>query len=378
MKIKVEAVDDIDECLCGLDEFNPQGELITGEDAQTILNEGALTHEEELDSGDYRYYQWEIEGWMDGISDVDNKMEKLIRNGKFKCVVDTEDCDEDEHESADVDVALCIRLWGRNNAKYALAYLRGESAGFSPKEIVKNGWDTMEELQGVDPFDTHKEKFKHNVDLWKHDDSDWGTLGERNYDYATFDSHVSSDSKCSADIYTFFTTYFKKSTVLASATKNDHIYMKPDSAKYAFVHEMGHVVGDLVDEYQVDHCWAVDALDWMAGACDVGPNCVGDPESSYGDYGEHDIRGCKINDYSYRPSQNSVMRKPSADKRFNVIGCGHCLKDILGGSYSMSYYYEKCCEEMDVIKPSSGCPTGSTTSSTSSTSTTSTTMPVYY
>jgi len=293
-------------------------------------------------------------------------MEELISAGKVKCVVSDASNPANTVSTMPVITSNCVHVWGKDDARVKVAFMRGQSAELSPKTLVRGSLDIKEGgINSISPLKEYNSSFSEYVDLKNHDDSGWA-IRRDNDDYVFFTQQVmdniSEISSCDKrSKYVFFNTrtyrgytqYFSKA-----------IFMSDFFNSNTFIHELGHALIGLADEYCMSGapCARNGIVNSffsfvlrLLGRTINSKNCMTNPD--WGSYGNSFIP-CLLDAHAKRPSANSVMKNPST-QFLNVVSCGYYLKYLEGNTIeqsSLEPYWNACMNpSWNTLKPYEEC-----------------------
>jgi len=158
-----------------------------------------------------------------------------------------------------------------------------------------------------------------------------------------------------SDLYKKYKASFKNSTEFGLASVNTI----EQSFAYGVMHELGHALGGLSDEYDADDNKAINTSDPYT-------NCSPDPFDSFSYegymYGSDSIKGCFLSLSKdarpmYRPSKNSLMNSDEYDsgQKYNIVSCAHVdealnLEDGEAITVDGAKKYFPACQKMDTLK----------------------------
>ena len=277
--------------------------------------------------------------------------------------------------TASVPATNCVKLSGNGPRK--VVFMRGKSWNSSVSDflaqannIVNSGFKTIE------PFRTYADRFSFYVDLKKYDDT--LHLTDNAYDYAA--GAIENGSSCDGvdginSNNSYYFLYFNKDTVdeaawipnvpapqnIAFMNLSPYGIANYSNTPRVAIHEMGHVVGRLTDEYWKGN---IDSLyDFLLPHGQNTKNCSVFPYRDYHNrennkvYGSINTPGCTFLGYAnlqylpkgsipplyYRPSRDDMMKEgaPPEWNMFNVISCGYVMAGIFGEDLSTKKYAQK-------------------------------------
>lgn len=197
------------------------------------------------------------------------------------------------------------------------------------------------------------------------DDYGWATItrGGRIFFPIGYSFHVRNISSCSdKEKYVFY----NNRTYLAYTQRlGPTIFLQPITQGTTTVHETGHSLCNLQDEYLYDDCNKCGLDDCKAyGNLDApNNNCATNPlfdfKYSFVTYGTSNL-GCTYTaDFQfahatsyYRSTRDSIMRFSKLTPKFNVVSCGYCVAALNGvkapKSQDAKPYWQECLN-MDTI-----------------------------
>lgn len=286
----------------------------------------------------------------------------------------------------------CVKLSGNGPRK--IVFMRGKSWNSSVGDFLNQANRVIDEgFKLIDPFKTYLDQFSFYIDLKKYDDS-LPLMGDA---YNSSVNSIKNQSSCNgidgiASNTGYYYFYFNKDKVEDAAWVpwNENVAFLNLSpygvANYSntprvAVHEMGHALARLVDEYIniKNQYYPIGNLHrWRIFNGGNTKNCTTFPYRDYhnsGDnkvYGKIDIEGCKYltyyhsqywpkgstPPYYYRPSQDSMMFEGGTHDqwKFNVISCGYIVSAIKGESVDTKKYAQKHWPAFDQSAPGNkGC-----------------------
>lgn len=258
-----------------------------------------------------------------------------------------------------VKIKNCIKLAGngiyQGEGAYQIVFIAG---GLVAEDINMKGYfsrvsDIIDNgLSKVEPFKSRMDKFSFYVDLQPYDEEGLG-IAYSNTDYKEYDrlteSEIVTSSSCgdSGHIYVFLSgnpliypayTAYNIGKDLANFVLLDIPSLRTGGYNLAMtaMHELGHAVGDLSDEYPNPAQEQQFSENKLLENCSLEPYL--DFRSSidnrmYGSYESVSTDGCweGINyEHSpyYRPSPKSIMYDQATELRFNVISCGYIISGL--------------------------------------------------
>ncbi len=291
--------------------------------------------------------------------------------------------------SAKVTVSNCLKISGNGPVKivfsregYHAPSLRTSLDSFykNAVAIVNKGFSIY------DPLKSRLNQFSFYVDMHEIDETSL-TSYENGYYTTDANSTIAQGSSCGQDAseYVFMinndwahTAWVKgesgiKSVVFMNMAVMSH---RIDNMPIIAVHETGHALGYLNDEYLSQNNHPDSDNDYMVGTLQRETNCTLHPENqfTYDDgnglkwYGGNDYSGCTYGfssvDYSryYRPTDHGMMNSAQlTGDKFNVISCGYLLsaiaKEPIDKIHAQTHWAE--CMNMDIDK--SGVPSVAST-----------------
>ncbi|OGI95773.1 hypothetical protein A2917_00455 [Candidatus Nomurabacteria bacterium RIFCSPLOWO2_01_FULL_42_17] len=282
--------------------------------------------------------------------------------------------------SNEVSVNNCAKISGTGPRQFV--FMKGKSIEKTPSDyftstvnpIVKQGFGT------ISPFKDYLSQFSFFVDLQNFDDSAFSTYvyGGKNYfgtdgfldsTLGVFESSLKEESAC-ADMVAQNSVHIFS---FAENFRNLHLAWALPTLKMAFVsgerlntamHEVGHVIGDLRDEYKI-----ADTPSTFWGGWESNPrNCSLVPFIDFRSSLDNRIyggataagtgfEGCgylksKFGLNFYRPSQDGLMNENNPLK-FNCISYGYIVAAIKGEPTTKANaqkYWPECLAKSDTIK----------------------------
>ena len=320
-------------------------------------------------------YSWEVKGWGDdddhpvGWSSGDN-LDKLIEAKKVKCFAYIEDKPEVKDSTSQLEqpYSNCVHLWGKDDAQFNFNFLvtKNSDKYKDSKDLIGFSFDFKKNgIESTAPFSIDQSYYSYFIDLKKIDDSKWGTNGPRyapspGGDFATQPVDFVNQGSCGGDKYNILLNtktlcgyWAEPSNVIfynfETCTNNAPPEVTPPKM---IIHELGHEIGDLMDEYQKSISVGSLGLFFYTynKNCFHNSNFLGRPTIPKWapDYGSWDFRGCEIFTDYYRPSEASLMNNGGLMRsRFNVVSCGYILQKIKGGSIESAWQE---CNGMNTIK----------------------------
>ena len=284
--------------------------------------------------------------------------------------------------TAEIPATNCMHVAGKGPIKIVL--MTGKSYTMAAasatvdwyKEVIILGFNATE------PFKSLSDQFSFYIDLKKFDDVNAPThlLTYKGLSFYTtrFGESVKAGSSCStgsgsdgkgpftASLYYFLS--YRKDIYPGFAQMNGVVFINNGSiygfkSVNVYVHEAGHAMGYLMDEYILD-VEGSNYMRWLFSSAAVSRNCALFPKTAFKStldnqmYGSITAQGCgftkmpsppKVEDphYWYRPSDNGLMNhqdEPGGEK-FNVIDCGYIFASILDKDNSKKMaqkYWPKC------------------------------------
>ncbi len=357
-----------------------RSKLLINNEEMIISSEEMVKTNEKDSSGNF-IYEWKIKGWPQGISSY-NKLKKLysaMENNEtinFQITI-PKDNGQEETLSLPANFSFCAPLWGEGQHRIITMYgleksaLDTSSATKNAEELRTDGFEV------IDPFKTYKKEFSHFVDLQPYKEtkllSEMTKIKSFNQITDSYNNAV-KQSNCLGG-----TAYFLHAGE-AILTDEDGLdsgiqgMANPDSPFILIVddfpplfkiHELGHTIGKLLDEYFVPGEMSYEDFQRYNTKYNVADfkNCSFNPKKDYvyngKMYGEIDIAGCFIEKLilypetnfevisMYRPSVASIMSLNINTRKFNIVGCGYVLSSIKGGDPKS--HWPECATKLDTI-----------------------------
>ncbi len=316
------------------------------------------------------------------IAAEDEIINNIQKNGTIDIKATTPGLDD---YTFHVPATNCVHLSGNGPRK--VVFERGDSlqggvADFLSKstDIINNGFDS------IDPFKTYINQFSFYADLEQVDQS---KLVDENNHFASGKPVVTA-SNCGQDASEYLFVFennsyapawtdtvtnppvvFLNIPVILKLSLDPNFNTVSNIVPTATIHETGHALGRLHDEYIYAKMGSpFNGFDLIGDLNDTGmaeENCTLNPASlyTYDDgtglkwYGDSNRQGCSFalhpSDYSlyYRPSNASIMNSGSHSTQFNVISCGYLISAIKGEpvdkAHAQTHWPE--CMTLDTVKP---------------------------
>lgn len=304
-----------------------------------------------------------------------------------------------EKETTNVPVTTCKRIAGEGGIK--VIFIAGKSANMSTTELetlIKEFKTYMEKtspmsnvkVAGTDPFSYYIDEIIYN-DLAENTTTKNGRTYFAGEVYEKIKTQTSCRGQPEKSLYVFFNnrTYWgyaaKSGRIILvngiTGIRQDYINqgisagaltqsILTQKLMYTLLHESGHAVGALADEYFTDTYYVLsEDIDKQ-----ISPNCTYDPVKRYGKYGDGlTWQGCyfkgvftdvskNISKPLYRPSDKGLMNVLELEHRkgqsaelvitstpkYNTFDCAYMAAGFFGGN--AENYMEKCLT-LDTIKP---------------------------
>lgn len=312
-----------------------------------------------------------------GGVDENNQPQGYTKNIPTTFVEDCDDNDSNLNVNCKL-VSQCVKISGNGPRK--VVFMRGTSWNANDNEYLAQVSDTINNgFKKVDPFKGYQDQFSFYIDLNKSDESASDT-GKKINNVLEIDNLLKSTSSCGDDAFEYVLFSGRASSVNNGGAEFGNVWNGSNLARVFFgatvpppsediitttvIHESGHAVGRLEDEYV--------KLGTMKGSFIVPTNCSTNPKIDYtydnGDglrwYGSPKSPGTSGCTYAmtilevlnYRPSAQSIMNSLSSPQQFNVISCGYLISAIKGEpvdkAHAQKYWPE--CMTLDTVK--SGIP----------------------
>jgi hypothetical protein len=327
--------------------------------------------------GDYKIFQWKIDGWPNGWTQDQEVMEKILRTPIVTCRVVLEDNIADGGIKRRLfikkGISQCVHIGGEDDAEFGVVTMRTTSSGLTPKKVVEYGSKTMSNgYLATDPFKSYSDKFSFWIDLLPHDDSGWevksikGDGQTPQYFATSVRDNIPKISACGKKrLHNLYTTRGINTKIhggyatlggryaIINPIKNIHLLIA--------LHESGHAIGWLQDEYLTDNTGS------MASIANAERNCETDLPLDFLPYGKP-YRGC-TSPNAIRTTEDSIMRDHRSSQKFNVWSCAFLVtyfKQERENKEKLKQYAKEC-NNMDVVsetcKPENtiyteGLPTG--------------------
>ncbi|MEK7463573.1 MAG: IPT/TIG domain-containing protein [Patescibacteria group bacterium] len=320
--------------------------------------------------------------WGLSVQQEDEAIEQIAKTGKIRV--------QGAGVTRDIPATNCVRIAGPDPVEYAkthggkqpikVVFMR-ENSHYSNVSDFKDAVSSVIDsgFRSTYPLSIYQNDFSFYIDLRKQELPMTGI----NFDHLP-NSHIQSSCQVSEK---------DKQIVLYSSLGSANIggytiqfgkvvFINTSSGsglEYKVVHEIGHAIGGLNDEYIVATTGNVNVNVGDLG--NVATTCSLVPSWDYRGldnkvYGSVTARGCSFlktkelknaSDY-FRPSSKSIMNRyydvpyslygedPGPDNRFNVVGCGYMIAGIKGESISQGSaqkYWPEClkaAQEGKVVK----------------------------
>jgi len=254
-------------------------------------------------------------------------------------------------------------------------------------KVITQGFDV------IDPYRTYINKFSFYIDLHVLDDSQFvvDSTDNTTWDYSA-DKVVTSHSGCGAnqDMYMFYETvpgrwpaYAERDDQVIFFDTLDTVHAGADAlAATTAIHESGHALGGLYDEYTSSTAAPTPDTDWFNWGNDP-ENCSSNPLDDFKSSLDNRMYGTVYNVTNsanavtgyvgspgcsylqskflgaayYRPSESSIMLSVvQPNPKFNVISCGYLVAAIMGENTTKANaekYWPDCRDKMDTDGKSS-------------------------
>gem|GEM_PF-2997876 len=256
--------------------------------------------------------------------------------------------------------------WSGNGSKYIVFIEDGTRVPIAG-DYVTEVRSIVNKFESVDPFKTYKDKFAFFIDLKAQSSASFDkySIGGSTF-FKNPEQTLISNSSCPA-LKSATYIYLTNDHSIWGYTSTDSnavreignvIFMNTPAlseagldASVVAVHELGHAIGKLDDEYldtdpMFGEPW--DMYNTIGELEDSLENCSDVPSLDYWDevsnviYASTSIQGCHYVSTSegfeyYRPSENSIMNDDSESQSFNVISCGYLVSAILGEPLYQAY-----------------------------------------
>jgi len=340
-----------------------------------------VTLNKKIRRGSYDYYENELTGWsypeapaVLPVPDMgtwtsqtgwvpSSKFATIAKNKNVKAKVFRDDGTMVPNPSTQHPFEACLHLWGTGPVKFVSMsnyVVSGAGQTFNMGKIIAN-----DAIRVVDPWKAHKDYFSVYVDPVSHSDIDdpnttaveWPreNRGDADNPFWVFepaytDSKIPSIASCPGNRYIFFTSWINTYAIIAFP---QNVFINPregenhyDSSVVAnsFLHEMGHSIGRLDEEYAGMFGTAP-----PGGVMNCVPSC-----SAWSGYGDCVSGGCDRWPLNVRPSNESVMKSNNSNE-YNVVSCGYLLEAFSWVTQpTMTGYYNICNNpDWTTLKPTS-------------------------
>jgi hypothetical protein len=325
--------------------YNMFGDEI--EEEEVIVDGGVLSYVDNItddyDGKDHYIYQWKIPGWtnqMMGWGGNTERVEKLIDivslGGGARCDVEAE---SDGVKVVDVEgrrehVSLCVGIHGPDGstkneagipvydrAEIKVVHKRFYDSNMKGRQVVNGAFvDRFHGFNEIDPFKFTKKKFSFYADL-EEKFSFGDSKGERI-------GIAAKPGSCGSARLNFLYTNIPG---LAGFTYRGSkgVLLEPLASTHTAIHETGHALGRLHDEYHYLGPWGTFQMNLLG----AGMNCeyIGTPY--WRRYGDQNREGCVTPSFK-RPSKNSIMNNLVGEEyqdKFNVVSCAYIYGAIVRG-----------------------------------------------
>ncbi len=277
----------------------------------------------------------------------------------------------------------CVKLFG--TGPNAIVFMRGAANGTLSAFISKMVTMVNYGFGRVDPFKAYVDTFSFYADMTKYDDSKYGTVtggGSRSFFDNITDDILTDGTPCDRSTmmglgganprFTKFIFFHNNNAVHPAYTRRGgdmawiNIDSRTDYLPAVMLHELGHEIGNLWDEYIVPNGNAVwnNSIYFEQSST---RNCTTDPTNDYRGTDNHvygffpysegctsmrssqgtmDTKGHVI--VFYRPSEDGLMNGDYTSMgRFNIIDCGYISAALLEPTYppnrdTAAKYYKTC------------------------------------
>jgi hypothetical protein len=283
----------------------------------------------------------------------------------------------------------CILLSGSGPNK--IVFLRGSGWTASDSDYINQVQDIVNNgFKSIDPFKTYANQLAFYADMNKVDQSKLSSTGLSGLYYDTSANNtIINGSSCGTSAIEYIFLFGDPNLTYAWAdTDSNTVFMNMNRLSqvsisgvisYTAVHESGHSLGKLDDEYGLgvigllptvvgaDVKYTVNGYKMLGDLYSLPRNCTSDPRTDYSYngyiYGSIASAGCTYafspdaQRVYYRPSSGSIMNRVSYGvRKFNVISCGYIVA-ALDGQLAMKYnaatHWAEC-ENLDTIKDGYG------------------------
>lgn len=265
----------------------------------------------------------------------------------------------------------CVAIRGSKSAPNRISYIQAKSAGFSSVDMFTRAQELASSIHEAEPLKELRNYFAEYLDLGIPDDTDWKFISgtdRKFFSLASLDSGIAPSSLCSAIAttpilenrrtfsgYAFYNHQFAHGVVLVDSSVN------LGGWKTIVLHELGHAMFDLLDEYLLAKDSDATNLGYGGPQCSISPSLEWVLNGvNYGNIDKDEMQGCGYNFVAgilrgniplYRSTENSIMNNDSRvdGLDFNEVQCALIYRQVKKtGSYKD--YLAKCAT-LDVNHP---------------------------
>ena len=317
-------------------------------------------------------YRWKLNGWpgLDlsgeaGITTPFEQMTKfetmdlLVKNLKNEIAINLQLTDGEGTKFWEaIPFSGCVHIGGPTTARVRDVLMQGKSAGanahssvFSQLFFWNDAFGGSNGTSGIEPFRSYSAYLAAQADLYQYDDTGWPIETQGTYTFFTDNIYrmIPHQSFCKgARLYSF-----QNNRTYSAYTKKYYqtLFFAPNVSNQVRLHEMGHALCGLDDEYQRSepppsstlsslNCSTSPDIDYLLGGI------------NYGNVGLDKSLGCAWNSTQsgtqiFRPTGSSIMRTSTG--KFNEVSCGYCVAAITGQGTGKSHW--PVCSSLDTVHP---------------------------
>ncbi|GEM_PF-1966618 len=303
--------------------------------------------------------------------------------------------------TASIPATNCVNISGTGPKK--IVFIRGTDWKVGISDFLTQAKAIRDQLIAIDPFKTYADQLSFFLDLNAPPENiPIGIIDGQKYFTSDSDNAIKSSSSCQSDALEYvllfhdpdeaspvYTGFDRKVNIIdnvvhidvpetldlaAQLNNRKSVSDYPVTLPIIAVHESGHAIGKLNDEYIY-----AQAGTWMPGepfdsygllgtTKEPLTNCANNTANSYritsdgSDvwYGSPNTQNCMYastpqGSIYYKPSTNSIINDARHSQKFNVISCGYLISGILGEpidkAHAQTHWPE--CMRMDTEKPAS-------------------------
>ncbi len=276
------------------------------------------------------------------VTELEKVIDSIYPTGNLTFRLKSKDPYTKRPVQKDVAVKMtdCARTYG--NGDIGIVTMRGKSAGFSAIDPFGRSAMVVDAFNKIEPLKTYTNRFRFYADLRQHNDTTWPMISIGGVSIFRQTPELKTLSSCKAgNKYELLTGRLSGLGGYVIAKSANNIFVKPSEGVSTDIHELGHAVAGLSDEYmkQLGNRSLFQKIlfpnSWFA------PNCQ---KEKGGDF-NFSVPGCTFGEF-LKTTSSSIMNGSSGN--FNLLSCSYWLKAIKGGS--VKSHIAECSAMAGIIK----------------------------